>query len=92
MLFVASFSTVCEGAQAVCTRWGQDPMAYGSYSSLSVGCLGGEEYDMMAENLGGRVFFAGEATTRKYPATMHGAFHTGLREVTLLLCNSPAMA
>jgi hypothetical protein len=56
-------------------------MAYGSYSSLSVGCLGGEEYDIMAENLGGRVFFAGEATTRKYPATMHGAFHTGLREV-----------
>jgi hypothetical protein len=29
---------------------------------------------------GSRVFFAGEATTRKYPATMHGAFQTGLRE------------
>ena len=28
--------------QAVCTRWGSDPMAYGSYSSLTVGSLGGE--------------------------------------------------
>lgn len=79
-IFAPQGVTVPQPVQAVCTRWGQDPMAYGSYSSLSVGCLGGEEYDIMAENLGGRVFFAGEATTRKYPATMHGAFHTGLRE------------
>jgi Flavin containing amine oxidoreductase len=28
----------------------------------------------------GRLFFAGEATTRCYPATMHGAFLTDLRE------------
>ena len=55
-------------------------MAYGSYSSVAVGSLGGEDYDIMAESLGGRVFFAGEATTRKYPATMHGAFMSGLRE------------
>ena len=55
-------------------------MAYGSYSSVAVGSLGGEDYDVMAENLGSRVFFAGEATTRKYPATMHGALMSGLRE------------
>ncbi len=56
-------------------------MAYGSYSSLTVGSGGGDDYDVMAESVGGRLFFAGEATTRKYPATMHGAFFTGLREV-----------
>ncbi|KAK9868387.1 hypothetical protein WJX84_004093 [Apatococcus fuscideae] len=66
--------------QACCTRWNQDPMAYGSYSSVAVGSLGGEDYDIMAESLGSRVFFAGEATTRKYPATMHGALMSGLRE------------
>lgn len=67
--------------QVVCTRWGSDPMAYGSYSSIAVGALGGEEYDALAENLGGRVFFAGEHTTKKHPATMHGAFLSGHREV-----------
>ena len=56
-------------------------MACGSYSSVGVGSLGGEDYDIMAESVGDRLFFAGEHTTRKYPATMHGAFFTGLREV-----------
>lgn len=32
----------------------------------------------MAESVGGRLFFAGEATNHKYPATMHGAFDSGL--------------
>ena len=59
-------------------------MAYGSYSSIAVGALGGEEYDTLAENLGGRVFFAGEHTTKKHPATMHGAFLSGHREVSPL--------
>lgn len=57
-------------------------MAYGSYSSIAVGAQGGEEYDILAENLGGRVFFAGEHTTKKHPATMHGAFLSGHREVS----------
>jgi Flavin containing amine oxidoreductase len=79
-----AMETVTFGLQAVCTRWGCDPMARGSYSSLCVGSAGGEDYDAVADCLGGRLFFAGEATTKKYPATMHGAFFTGLREVRLL--------
>ena len=71
-------------AQVVCTQWGKDEMARGSYSSMAVGALGGEDYDLLAESVGERVFFAGEATTRKYPATMHGAFYSGVREVRRL--------
>ncbi|GAB4819993.1 hypothetical protein N2152v2_007039 [Parachlorella kessleri] len=65
--------------EVVCTRWGSDPFCYGAYSSMAVGTVGGEDYSILGESLGGRVFFAGEATTNKYPATMHGAFYTGLQ-------------
>ncbi|XP_074302158.1 lysine-specific histone demethylase 1 homolog 2-like [Silene latifolia] len=65
--------------QTACTRWGNDPLSYGSYSHVRVGSTG-FDYDILAENVGNRLFFAGEATTRKYPATMHGAFLSGLRE------------
>ena len=41
--------------QVMTTRWGSDPFAYGSYSSMPVGTLGGPDYDILAESLGGRV-------------------------------------
>ncbi|GKV34172.1 hypothetical protein SLEP1_g42579 [Rubroshorea leprosula] len=66
--------------QTVCTRWGGDPFSLGSYSNVAVGAAG-DDYDILAESVGdGRLFFAGEATMRRYPATMHGAFLSGLRE------------
>ncbi|KAA8545615.1 hypothetical protein F0562_020399 [Nyssa sinensis] len=71
--------------QAVCTRWGQDQFTYGSYSYVAIGSSG-DDYDILAENIGdGRVFFAGEATNKQYPATMHGAFLSGMREAANIL-------
>lgn len=62
----------------ICTAWGNDPLAHGAYSSMPVGSIGGDDYDILGESVGGRLFFAGEATNRRFPATMHGAFYTGL--------------
>ncbi len=54
------------------TRWAADPLSFGSYSSVAVGASG-DDYVTMAQDVGGRLFFAGEATIHKWPATMHGA-------------------
>ncbi|KAK1309590.1 hypothetical protein QJS10_CPA09g01423 [Acorus calamus] len=77
--------------QTVCTRWGSDPLCHGSYSHVSVGSSGAD-YDILAENVEGRLFFAGEATTRKHPATMHGAFLSGLRAASSILSTSRTRA
>ncbi|XP_017432395.1 lysine-specific histone demethylase 1 homolog 2 [Vigna angularis] len=73
--------------QSICTRWGSDPLSYGSYSHVSVHSSG-DDYDILAENVGNRLFFAGEATSRQYPATMHGAFLSGLREASRIYRSS----
>lgn len=79
--------------QTICTRWGSDPLSYGSYSHVRVHSSG-SDYDIMAESVFNRLFFAGEATSRKYPASMHGAYLSGLREASHILhaarglCNS----
>ncbi|KAK4424324.1 Lysine-specific histone demethylase 11 [Sesamum alatum] len=70
--------------QAVCTRWGQDQFSYGSYSYVAIGASG-DDYDILAENVADRVFFAGEATNKQYPATMHGAFLSGMREAAHIM-------
>ncbi|XP_057447074.1 lysine-specific histone demethylase 1 homolog 1 [Lotus japonicus] len=75
---------VPDPVQAVCTRWGKDHFAHGSYSYVAVGSSG-DDYDLLAESVGGRLFFAGEATSKQYPATMHGAFMSGLREAANIL-------
>ncbi|TXG67137.1 hypothetical protein EZV62_008412 [Acer yangbiense] len=73
--------------QSICTRWGSDPFTYGSYSHVRVRSSG-SDYDVLAESVGGRLFFAGEATTKQYPATMHGAYLSGLREASRILRDS----
>ncbi|KAG0250342.1 hypothetical protein BG011_008416 [Mortierella polycephala] len=64
--------------ETVVTRWAQDEFAQGSYSF--VGKEGtGEDYDLLAKPVENRLFFAGEATSRHYPATAHGAYLSGLK-------------
>lgn len=70
--------------QSICTRWGSDQFSYGSYSHVRIQSSG-SDYDVLSESIGGRLFFAGEATTKQYPATMHGAYLSGLREASCIL-------
>ena len=65
----------------VVSRWGADPFAQMSYSYAAVGSCG-EDYDCMAEDVGGRVFFAGEVRVKCCTDTLvrhtheHAYIHT----------------
>jgi monoamine oxidase len=61
------------------TSWSTDPYSYGSYTYVPVGARA-EDYETVAEPIGDRIFFAGEATHRQYPGTVHGAYLAGVRE------------
>ncbi|KAL0170117.1 hypothetical protein M9458_034713, partial [Cirrhinus mrigala] len=77
--------------ETVVSRWRADPWARGSYSYVAAGSSG-NDYDLMAQPITPgpaipgasqpvpRLFFAGEHTIRNYPATVHGALLSGLRE------------
>ncbi|MEM7247335.1 MAG: FAD-dependent oxidoreductase [Acidobacteriota bacterium] len=60
------------------TRWAADPWALGSYSHLPPGATP-QDRETLAAPLGGRLFFAGEATEAEYPSTVHGAHLSGQR-------------
>ncbi|TRY56568.1 hypothetical protein DNTS_008400 [Danionella cerebrum] len=72
---------VPEPLQFWVTHWSQDPWAQMSYSFVKTGGSG-EAYDIIAEDLRGRVFFAGEATNRHFPQTVTGAYLSGVREAS----------
>ena len=63
----------------IITRWASDPFSRGSYSFTPVGATP-SDYDALAEPVMNRVFFAGEATIKEAPATVHGAYLSGIRE------------
>ena len=68
----------------IITRWSQDPHSFGSYSALVVG----SEPQMrmaLAKSINNQVFFAGEATSSKYPESVHGAFLSGEREAKKIM-------
>ncbi|ACY14826.1 Polyamine oxidase [Haliangium ochraceum DSM 14365] len=75
---------VAEPESALVTRWHEDPWSRGSYSHVPPGASS-VLYKRMATPLGQALLFAGEATSRAYPATMHGAYLSGLREAERVL-------
>lgn len=60
------------------TRWKSDPFAQGSYSFNAVGSSV-ESRNELAKTVAGRLLFAGEATSEDYPATVHGAYLSGIK-------------
>ena len=64
--------------EAVVTRWASDKFSRGSYSSAGP-AMQLDDYDAMARSVGKYLHFAGEHTIGTHPATVHGAYLSGLR-------------
>ncbi|KAK5271466.1 hypothetical protein LTR99_001378 [Exophiala xenobiotica] len=63
--------------ESIVTRWGSDRFARGTYSYVAAEARPGD-YDLIASPIQ-NLFFAGEATIATHPATVHGAYLSGLR-------------
>jgi hypothetical protein len=74
---IFSNASVPRPSEAIITRWGRDPFTRGSYSYVAP-TAHADDYDQMAKPVG-NLFFAGEATCGTHPATVHGAYLSGLR-------------
>ena len=60
------------------TKWASDKFSYGAYSFTSVGNTP-ETYYEISVPIDDLIYFAGEHTHQDYPATIHGAYLSGLR-------------
>ena len=68
---------VPEPTEVIVSRWQRDRFARGSYSYVGPETRP-DDYDTMARPVG-NLHFAGEATCGTHPATVHGAYLSGLR-------------
>jgi len=69
------------------TRWGTDENFLGTYSFITPEAEISKAYpDVLSEPAsGGRLLFAGEATSQDHFSTMHGAVESGRREAYRIL-------
>lgn len=72
-------------------RWLSDPWSQGGYSYPGVGSAP-EDRDLHARPLGGRVFFAGEATEPVEYGTVHAALWSGEQSAEALYAAATGMA
>lgn len=70
---------VPEPVEVGCTTWNDDPFALGAYTYIPVGATP-DDLETLAESVGARLLFAGEATYRPHWGCTHGAYASGLRE------------
>ncbi|KAK5115233.1 hypothetical protein LTR62_001433 [Meristemomyces frigidus] len=68
--------TVPEPVAFMYPRWASTPWAYGSYSNWPVGTSLAMHQNLRA-NVGGNLWFAGEATSSEYFGFLHGAYFEG---------------
>ncbi|GMH40528.1 hypothetical protein BSKO_08432 [Bryopsis sp. KO-2023] len=69
------------------TKWCEDPYSMGAYSSIPVGSSA-QDRVKLGDNVSNRLFWAGEAASVKYAATVHGAYLSGVETAQEILASS----
>ncbi|MEM7714414.1 MAG: NAD(P)/FAD-dependent oxidoreductase [Cyanobacteria bacterium P01_A01_bin.68] len=77
-------SSFPEPVTAEATTWTTDAFSRGSYSYITIDSSR-DDMETLAEPVGNRLLFAGEATSAEFGSTVHGAFVSGLREAKRLV-------
>ncbi|KAL2808346.1 flavin-containing amine oxidoreductase-domain containing protein [Aspergillus granulosus] len=80
---VFKHAAVPDPLETIITRWASDKFTKGTYSYVAAESLPGD-YDLMAKPVG-NLHFAGEATCGTHPATVHGAYLSGLRAASEII-------
>lgn len=70
--------------EAQITRWRSDPFSGGSYSFYAAGSDRSDREEIAASEAG-RLHFAGEAQSQRYPGTVHGALLSGRDAAALII-------
>lgn len=68
------------------SQWKKDPNFCGAYSYVPVGAHA-SDYDIIAEDIGKKLFFAGEHTNRQYRGTVHGAYLSGVEAAQKIIAS-----
>ena len=69
-------------SRQIVSAWDGDDWTLGSYSYALPGAQ--HQRQQLAEPLDERIFFAGEATSERFYATVHGAYFSAMKAVSLL--------
>lgn len=77
-------SSVPEPEAVQISRWRSDPFARGAYSFTAVGSDRASRRSLAGADWGGRLVLAGEACHEDHPATVHGAYMSGLEAAELI--------
>ncbi|TDL99538.1 MAG: amine oxidase [Flavobacteriaceae bacterium] len=77
-------SQIPEPKSMLRTKWNSDENTLGAYSFTAVGTEM-KHFEDLAEEVSGKLFFAGEHTEVDYFSTAHGAYLSGIREADKII-------
>jgi len=66
------------------TKWRQSVNTFGAYS-FAANNTTTQDFDILAQSVDKKLFFAGEHTSRDYRGTVHGAYLSGIREANKII-------